>query len=456
VFFLFLFAEREFRSENGRSTSAVTKKKKGMKTAAALAAGAALRAALIAFTTVTASLDPAVPTTDVDHAVAVRGAAAWTAAGGACASLYADPSYRYPPTAALLASPALALHPAAAKALYAGLDLSLAALTPGGGLTARAAWALNPVSAALAARGSADAAPSVLVLLAIRGVRRARRLGMAGQHRIAGFAALAAGGALGAAAFHRLVPAMHALPLALHLLGRTEKRKNEDKNSMLPALVLVCLFFVGAACVGGAGTAGSLAACGRLYWRAAVAHHATRSDARHSFAPAFLGAHLVSGFGGGGGWRARLIDTAWLTGPLQVVAVTAAGLHGWRRRRGKGGGGSDGGSPVAAACALQALAFIALNRVVTAQYWMWWAALLPAAAVESEAGSSGGWAAHRRRLVRAGGVWVAAHAAWLASAHRLEMRGAGVAVPHAAVWAAALGAQAAGVGLFWAVAVASV
>ena len=135
-----------------------------------LAAGAFLRALFLA-TTLRTPGHGAVPTTDVDHAVAVRGAAAAVVAKSACGP-YADPSFRYPPTVALLAAPALTLHPAAAKALYCLFDLGVAALAPPG--APRAAWALNPLAAALAARGSADAATAVLVLLALRGVRRAR------------------------------------------------------------------------------------------------------------------------------------------------------------------------------------------------------------------------------------------------------------------------------------------
>jgi hypothetical protein len=236
--------------------------------------GAALRAAFL-HTTLHTTGSGAVPTTDVDHAVAVRGAAAAGAAGSACAP-YADPSFRYPPTVAGLAAPALgAAGPGAAKALYCVLDLAIAALTPpptppASSSTPRLAWALNPLSAALAARGSSDAAAAVAVLLAVRGVKaaRAQAEGEAGKEGGAGgggrgakagrppsraLAAAATGGAaLGAAAYHRLVPAMHALPLGAHLWT--------SRCGHGPALVAA--FLAGAAMTGAAATAATLAACG--------------------------------------------------------------------------------------------------------------------------------------------------------------------------------------------------
>ena len=217
------------------------------------------------------------------------------------------------------------------------------------------------------------------------------------------------------AAFHRLVPAAHALPLSLHVLHARTRH----------AFLLVLAFVAGAGLAGGALTAATLAACGRPYWRAAVSHHASRVDARHSFAPAFLATHLD----GGAEWSAR-----WVSSLSQAVAVVAAGCFG-------------SGTTPATAAALQALAFVTLNRVATAQYWVWWGALLPAAA--GEAGWRGASSVRARaRLGWAAAAWAAAQAAWVWCAHRLELRGGNVTAPHLLVWVAALAAQAGGVGLF--------
>ena len=380
-----------------------------------LAAGALLRAAFLATTLHTPGRG-AVPTTDVDHAVAVRGAAAALKTHALCAP-FADPSFRYPPTAALLAAPALALrHRGAAKALYCLADLAIAALSPPG--LPRLAWALNPVAAALAARGSADAVTGVLVLLSLRRVKRARRETQ--DVRRAYSAAALAGAALGAAAFHRLVPTMHALPFTLHLL-----------HSRRRGVALAFTFLAAAGLTGGSLTLATLATCGRPYWASAVAHHAARVDGRHSFAPAFLAAHLA---GGTGGQPLQRLNTL-----LQAFTALAAGFYdAW------GGAASPG-----AAAALQALALVTLNRVATAQYWLWWACLLPAAAGFEWPGRLDG--ARARRLGAAACGWAAGQAAWLWCADRLERRGGGVAAPHLLTWAAALLAQAGGVGLFVAV-----
>jgi phosphatidylinositol glycan class M len=392
--------------------------------------GAALRTAFL-HTTLHASGGGAVPTTDVDHAVALRGAAA-AAAGTTSSPLnlcapFADPSFRYPPTVAILAAPALFFHPGAAKALYCACDLAIAALTPPLGdasALARLAWALNPVSSALAARGSSDSATAVLVLLTVRRVKQARVLAEGGRRRRSALAAAAAGGAaLGAASYHRLVPAMHALPLGAHLA--------HTKSAGSAGLVVA--FLAGAALTGAAATATTLAACGRPYWRAAIAHHATRVDARHSFAPAFLSAHL------GGRWGDA---TRRLSLPCQAAVVVAAGL-------------ALGPATPATAAALQALGLVSLNRVVTAQYWLWFGALLPTSAVELARRWGGGGqkaASRRRRLGSALAAWVLSQAAWLVAAHRLEVRGGGVWGAHVVTWVAALAAHASNVWLFLGVA----
>ena len=108
---------------------------------------------------------------------------------------------------------------------------------------------------------------------------------------------------LGLAAHWRLVPAVHALPAAAYLFWHARRPR--------PA-ASAAAFLASAVAAGGLLTIVSAAACGNEYVNAAILHHASRSDARHNFAPFFLGAHLGGGRGRGGrswadvSWRDRM------------------------------------------------------------------------------------------------------------------------------------------------------
>ena len=65
--------------------------------------------------------------------------------------------------------------------------------------------------------------------------------------------------------------------------------------------------------------------------------------------------------------------------------------------------------------AAQAAAFVALNRVSTAQYFVWLLSLLPMAVTAAPALPS--------RAVHAALAWAASQAAWLAVAYCVEFQG---------------------------------
>ncbi|CAK0814791.1 unnamed protein product [Prorocentrum cordatum] len=73
---------------------------------------------------------------------------------------------------------------------------------------------------------------------------------------------------------------------------------------------------------------------------------------------------------------------------------------------------------------LQTVAFVATNKVLTAQYFVWWWAMLPLALP---------WLAPRRPPTRALLLWAAAEVHWLLWAYLLEFRGFPV---RPAVWGA--------------------
>lgn len=164
-------------------------------------------------------------------------------------------------------------------------------------------------------------------------------------------------------------------------------------------------------------TAGAAALCGPAYAREALAHHLTRVDARHNFSAYFLPLYLSDARG------ARALARAAFAPQAAALALL---------------GGLWAGDPPRAVL-LQTLAFVTLNKVVTAQYFAWWLALLPLAA--ARAGGGGGFR-RPRALAAAGAAWAAAELAWLANAGALELEGAD---NFGGVWAASLGLLAASV-----------
>lgn len=404
------------------------------------AAAAAARVALIAWAAYQdARLE--VPFTDIDYLV-FTDAARFATSGG---SPYDRATYRYTPLLAW------ALAPSArvawfGKALFCLGDLAaagaLGAVVAGRGgdaaavARAQALWLFSPLTAVISARGSAESLTSLLLLVVVR-LSDARRPALAAA-------------VLGLAAHWRVFPVFLVLPLAkrevdeaLYETATLEDKKREtvatsDLNSTkcpdlfpacrsrpvrnpahpahpLPlsrslvaasrALVRPALAFLVGMLVP---CAISHVAYGEDFWRHAVLYHVGRRDPRHSFSPGWLPAALSP-------------DAVSLTeralGVAQAAAVLAAG-----------GVASD--DPCLAG-ALQTIAFVALNRVSTSQYFVWYLTFVtpllvraPGRARRGRGSASGGPdAAGARVLVAAGVAWVATQALWLFLAHALEFRG---------------------------------
>lgn len=229
----------------------------------------------------------------------------------------------------------------------------------------------------MSTRGSCDALSVLLLLATLRAALRRR--------------AAASGALLGAATHLRVYPVVHALPLALFFLdfsgrGSTPSLRALVRGAYTPLRFCFAAFasFValGAAC---------FAAYGRPFLEHAYLYHAGRSDPRHNFSPAFYGAYLNHDA------PDKLAAAARVQSLSQLAVIVGAGVA---LRR-----------DPPAALLLQTLAFVAFNRVVTAQYFTWWMALAPLVAP-----------ALRRspRLGAAALAWLAAQLHWLAHAAALE------------------------------------
>lgn len=198
-------------------------------------------------------------------------------------------------------------------------------------------------------------------------------------------------------------------------------------------------FAAGGALGVGVPTALSLWLYGREYLEHAVLYHAVRRDHRHNFSPYFY--VFYAGTSGADDARACLSLPAWLGGVCraavdssgrlpdpttlphaellvfvpQMLLLAAIGLKYGRR-------------DLPLALFLSTFVFVALNKVVTSQYFVWHLCLLPAAYVSLPRASAGAWA-------RMAAAWGAAQGAWLAAAYRLEFLGRPVFAP---LWAASV------------------
>jgi phosphatidylinositol glycan class M len=334
----------------------------------------------------------AVQYTDLDYRV-FNDAAAAVLAGG---SPYSRATYRYPPLFAWLLVPGHWLGCPAlwGKALFVLGDLAVGGLQvsvlQGQGLPRRAArlaaalFLLSPIAAVTSTRGSADSLACALCLAALASLLRGR-LALAGA-------------ALGLATHLRLYPIIYALPCALHLALRGPGQG--AAVSWLPqALRRLLAFGAPAAAALLLPTAAAYALYGQDAISEAYLHHASRLDTRHNFSPLWLPLHM------GQQQQQQQQGASWAAAtPLALLAATLVGALAWRH--------------LPACLFLQTLAFTALNRVLTAQYFSWWMALLPLLAART--------AMPPAAAAACAALWLAAQLHWLAWAFELELGGEAV------------------------------
>lgn len=147
----------------------------------------------------------------------------------------------------------------------------------------------------------------------------------------------------------------------------------------------------------------------------AYLYHFGRTDPRHNFSPYFYALYLSDG--GPGATFAKALGLAAFA--PQLAVVLAAGFLLYR--------------DLPLALTVQAVAFVAFNKVCTAQYFLWWQGLLPVAAAslfttrQSWWGSAGWWVVM--------GLWFGAQVNWLLWASELEEAGRAVFLP---LWGAGM------------------
>lgn len=349
------------------------------------ALAAVLRAALIVYGE-WQDATMAVKYTDVDYRV-YTDAARLVSEG---ASPYDRATYRYTPLLAAAMVPNVLLHPGFGKVVFVAADLLTARLMErvlaARGVTNAAwvaGWLFNPLVFTVSTRGNAD----VLVCAAVMAC-----LAWLAEGRVA-----AAAAAYGLATHLKIYPAVYAPGIALLLLGRRWRRAGVRRLLVFAAVAGAVFFGLGAACY---------ALYGHDFLHETYLYHVTRRDHRHNFSPYFYVLYLGAD---GGGAAASLLYFV----PQLAVVLAAAARYGreWPEM----------------CLAVQTMAFVAFNKVVTAQYFVWYSAYLPLVAPFLGIG----W----RRAAAMAAAWLAAELHWLFWAYRLEFLGQAVFL---GVWAAGL------------------
>jgi phosphatidylinositol glycan class M len=337
------------------------------------------------------------------------------------------------------------------QALFAAADIAVAALIWRLGQLQGASegrcrwgallWLYNPFTVTISTRGSCDSLVTVLLLAALLLLLRGRRLAPALLY--------------GLAVHARIYPIVYAPAIVLFLarqrLQQQQQQQGVGSSSSSRAVGRWVAAVLREGLAFGCASGGTFLALGAAFYRLyghtflqeAFLHHLTRRDPRHNFSPHFYPTYLTfmrwpeagssgssscaaAAGAGGGGWQqeqpVQLLG-CWLPqqtpdvgGPLAalpqagLLLVLAATLH----------------ARLPLCWLLTTWAFVALNRVSTAQYFVWFFGLLPAVLQHVA------WPLPRK-LVVAGAVWAAAQLHWLAWAYLLEFQGQGV---HLMLWGA--------------------
>ncbi|CAK9110518.1 GPI mannosyltransferase 1 (GPI mannosyltransferase I) (GPI-MT-I) (Phosphatidylinositol-glycan biosynthesis class M protein) (PIG-M), partial [Durusdinium trenchii] len=340
--------------------------------------------------------------TDVDYEVFTDAAAAAWRPGG---SPYDRATYRYPPVLAWLVLPNVLWFKGFGKLLFAACDLAVGwviarILARRGGVAADQAvgwacvWLFHPYSVNISTRGNADVIVCLLVLLTLDCIESKRRR----------TAALF----FGAAVHWKIFPIILAPTLVLHMDDEYVGGKSNaaatanvtGRLARLRAFLLQAFWQRLEFAVLSASTFFSLGGISYVLYGwdflyEAYLYHFIRTDNRHNFSVYFYSLYLR--YGQPAGLAAGL--AAFVPQLVAQVALASA-LH----RR------------LLLAATLQTIAFVAFNKVCTAQYFTWYTALLPLALATSPPRSP-------RKLWISAAAWLAAQLSWLALAYQLEFEG---------------------------------
>ncbi|PIA19052.1 hypothetical protein COEREDRAFT_38438 [Coemansia reversa NRRL 1564] len=319
-------------------------------------------------------------------------------------SPYQRLTYRYTPVLAWLLTPNIWLHPTFGKWLFVACDcivgILIARITRLRGTSERAAaaytalWLLNPQVANISTRGSAESVVCAAVMATFYAFQR--------KHIVRGSAMF------GLAVHLKIYPIIYALPL-LSMLGG----KPFDVSNRSSSWTRVCglfnshriKFFAVSAGVFLALNTAMFCIYGQEFVEETYLYHITRKDHRHNYSMWFLPIYLRF-------YSPASVAMGLLSFIPQAIVVATLGL-------------SFGGDLYFAAFA-QTFAFVAYNKVCTAQYFMWYICLLPVI-----------WQYNSRQLVPGAlvliSIWLGSQAFYLQQAYRLEFLGENTLV---LLWAA--------------------
>lgn len=319
--------------------------------------------------------------------------------------------YRYTPLVAYLVLPNLLLHPTAGKWLFAASDIAVAYMvheltdadSKALGPLAAALWLFNPFTATISTRGSMESA-YLLTLFASMLLLKHKRTALAAI-------------AFGLAVHWRLYPIIYIVPILLHLYvafgSKPAPRRLRLLPLDLPALLRVLTFSIISGATFVLLSLAFYALYGQTYLDEYLFYHAARQDPKHNFSPYFYPLQLAASVAARAPAVARW--TAAASGLAFVPQLGACVLIGVRFFR-----------ALPLAFLLQTVAFVAFNKVCTAQYFVWYLALVPICLP---------WLRPTRELLGAAAGWVAAVLHWLFWAYLLEFQELPVA---AFVWLASL------------------
>ncbi|KAJ2082368.1 GPI mannosyltransferase 1 [Coemansia sp. RSA 988] len=309
-------------------------------------------------------------------------------------SPYQRLTYRYTPVLAWLLTPNIWLHATFGKWLFVACDCIVGVLiiriNQLRGTSERKAaayatlWLLNPQVASISTRGSAESVVCAAVMATFYAFQR--------KYVVRGSAMF------GLAVHLKIYPIIYALPL-LSLLGNEAFTGFKQPPSWARVRGLFnssrIKFFAISASVFLALNAAMFGIYGQEFIEETYLYHITRKDHRHNYSMWFLPIYLRF-------YSSASVAMGLLSFIPQAAAVAALGL--------------SFGSDLYFAAFAQTFAFVAYNKVCTAQYFMWYICLLPVI-----------WQYSSRQLVPAGllliGVWLGSQAFYLRQAYRLEFLG---------------------------------
>lgn len=335
-----------------------------------------------------------VPYTDVDYTVFTDGARLMVQGE----SPFKHDTYRYSPLLALALVPNVLLHRCWGKLLFAAGDLlvgllisqvlKLRAVTANAQVACAALWLFNPYTFAIATRGSCEALVCAIILWILQCLMTGRLVQAAIWY--------------GAVVHFRIYPIIYAIPIILCLdddypsvAAHIARYKRGDSWAWLNPERLTFGLVSGAT---------FFALTGICYWfygmeflQEAFLYHFTRTDPRHNFSIYFYYVYLHHALGFT--LLERLLAFVPQMGVQSVLAVYFA-------------------KDLPFCFFAQTVAFVAFNKVITAQYFVWFFCLLPLVIPASRLSWKNG--------VACMGMWTAAHLHWLGWAYLLEFRGQNV------------------------------